>query len=307
MRPAADSYLKGAGCGLAAVTIWASWSALTRLAVTTYLDAWDIVALRFGLAGLLLAPVVLRRGLALDRLGWPGLAMLVAGGGAPYALVAAAGLRFAPARDQGALNPGVMPLFVAVLAALLLREKLSPTRRLGLGLIVAGAAVIVGWHVLGAADARLLGHVLFLAAALLWAVFTVILRRAELDALHATALVSVGSSLTYLPAYIALRGFALAAAPVADVAMQAIFQGLVVTIVSLLLYGRAVAILGASGAAAFGALVPALSALFAIPLLAEWPSASDSTGIALVSAGVYLSSGAPLPRSANGRGGIPGT
>jgi hypothetical protein len=35
------------------------------------------------------------------------------------------------------------------------------------------------------------------------------------------------------------------------------------------LYGRAVAILGASGGAAFGALVPALSALLAIPLLDE--------------------------------------
>jgi hypothetical protein len=40
-----------------------------------------------------------------------------------------------------------------------------------------------------------------------------------------------------------------------------------VTIVSLVLYGRAVFILGASGGSAFGALVPALSALLAIPLL----------------------------------------
>ena len=37
--------------------------------------------------------------------------MLVTGLGAPYALVAAGGLRFAPAYDQGALNPGCMPLF----------------------------------------------------------------------------------------------------------------------------------------------------------------------------------------------------
>ena len=67
------------------------------------------------------------------------------------------------------------------------------------------------------------------------------------------------------------------------------------TIVSLLLYGRAVAILGASGGAAFGALVPALSALLAIPLLDEWPNKTDWVGIVLVSAGVYLASGGPLP------------
>jgi drug/metabolite transporter (DMT)-like permease len=68
-----------------------------------------------------------------------------------------------------------------------------------------------------------------------------------------------------------------------------------VTIVSLLLYGRAVAILGASGGAAFGALVPALSALLAIHLLDEWPTQTDWVGILLISAGVYLTSGGPLP------------
>ena len=74
MQPASSNYLKGAVFGFAAVSIWASWSVITRLAVTTNLDAWDIAALRFGVGGLLLSPVVVQRGLAHDRLGWPGLA-----------------------------------------------------------------------------------------------------------------------------------------------------------------------------------------------------------------------------------------
>jgi drug/metabolite transporter (DMT)-like permease len=73
------------------------------------------------------------------------------------------------------------------------------------------------------------------------------------------------------------------------------FQGVLVTIVALVLYGRAVVALGASRGAAFGALVPALSALFAIPLLGEWPNKTDWTGIVLIAAGVYLASGGPLP------------
>jgi drug/metabolite transporter (DMT)-like permease len=70
-------------------------------------------------------------------------------GGAPYALVAAAGLRFAPASDQAALNPGFMPLFVAVIAATVLGERLSTARKLGLTLLLAGALIIVGWHATG--------------------------------------------------------------------------------------------------------------------------------------------------------------
>ena len=91
MQSANPNYLKGALFGLAAVSIWAGWSAMTRLAVTTGLDAWDIPALRFGVAGLLLLPIIARRGLALGRLGWIGLGGLIVGTGAPYALVVGPG------------------------------------------------------------------------------------------------------------------------------------------------------------------------------------------------------------------------
>jgi drug/metabolite transporter (DMT)-like permease len=296
--PTSTTYLKGAAFGFAAASIWAGWSAMTRLAVTTNLDALDIAALRFGVAGILLAPVVVQRGSARDRLGWLGLAVVIVGIGAPYVLVAAGGLRFAPASDQGALNPGCMPLFVALIAAIVLGENISVARKLGLGLILAGALVTMVWHAIDRSIAwnasRTFGDALFLCAALMTAGFTVVMQRARLDPLHAAALVATGSLVIYLPIYLAVAGTRLAAVPLPDLTVQAIFQGVLVTIVSIVLYGRAIVILGASGGAALGALVPALSALFAIPLLGEWPSKTDWLGIILISAGVYLASGGPL-------------
>ena len=53
-------------------------------------------------------------------------------------------------------------------------------------------------------------------------------------------------------------------APVADVALQAVVQGILTAIVALLLYGRMVSILGATAGAAFVALTPATTALLAI-------------------------------------------
>jgi drug/metabolite transporter (DMT)-like permease len=297
--PTSTIYLKGAVFGFAAASIWAGWSAMTRLAVTTSLDSLDVAALRFGVAGILLAPVVVRRGFARDRLGWLGLAVMIVGIGAPYVLVAAGGLRFAPASDQGALNPGCMPLFVALIAAIVLGESILMARRLGLVLILAGALVIMVWHAIDRSIAwnasRTFGDALFLCAAFMTASFTVVMRRARLDPLHAAALVATGSLVIYLPLYLAVAGMRLAAVPLVDLAVQAIFQGVFVTIVSIVLYGRAIVILGASGGAAFGALVPALSALFAIPLLGELPGKTDWLGIILISAGVYLASGGPLP------------
>jgi EamA-like transporter family len=77
-------------------------------------------------------------------------------------------------------------------------------------------------------------------------------------------------------------------APLFDVALQAIVQGLLTAIVALLLYGRIVSILGATGGAAFVALMPAMTALMGIPILGEWPSASDWVAVAVISSGVYL-------------------
>jgi drug/metabolite transporter (DMT)-like permease len=298
MNPASARYLQGAVCGLAAASIWACQSAVTRFAVTTAFDPWDVALLRYGLAGVLLLPVLARRGLALDRLGWPGLAALVAGAGAPYALVAAGALRLAPAAELSALNPGCIPLFVAVLAVLFVREIVAAAQRAGLALIAAGAVLLLVSNATDAGElwetSRLFGAMLSLLAALMWAVFTLVMRRADLEPLHAVALVSSVSLAIYLPIYLAWRGAALSHVPLADLAAQAAFQGLLVTIVSLLLYARAIAMLGASGGAAFGSLVPPLAALMAIPLLGEWPSATDWFAIALISAGVYLASGGPV-------------
>jgi drug/metabolite transporter (DMT)-like permease len=288
------TYLRGALPGLAAMSIWASWSAITRFAVTTNLDAWDIAALRFGIAGLALIPVVVSRGLALERLGWSGLASMLAGGGVPYVLLAAMGLHFAPAYDQGALNPGCMPLLVALLS----RECLTGARKFGQMLIIAAVVIVIGGHAVHWSGARLVGDVLFLGASLLWASFVVVMREARLDPLHAVAIVALGSLVGYVPIYLVWHGVRLLAAPLDAILLQAVFQGVLVTIVSLLLFGRAMARLGASGAAAFGAGVPALSGLIAIPLLGEWPSRVDWGAIGLITAGVYLASGGPVPSPA---------
>ena len=154
-------YWKGALFGITAVSIWAGWMAVTRLGVTTTLDSLDVAALRFSVAGLVLLPVIIRQGWALDRLGWPRLVLLVSGAGAPYALVSAQGLKYAPAADAGALTPGVMPLFVAILSAYLLHEVLNRSRKFGLGLIFVGLLVIVGGSFLSGSMVESTGHAFF--------------------------------------------------------------------------------------------------------------------------------------------------
>src|SRR3954453_7188517 len=162
-------YLRGAAYGLAAVSIWSGWIVVARLGLKSSLTPWDIAALRFGVAGLLLLPYVMSKGLALDRLGWIGLAAIVVGGGTPV-LFANAGLMFAPAAHAGALFPGVMPLMVALLAAAILGEPFTGAKKIGFVLILVGAFGIAWRAGSDAIDSRqTLGHLLFLGSALAWA------------------------------------------------------------------------------------------------------------------------------------------
>jgi drug/metabolite transporter (DMT)-like permease len=288
-------YIRGALYGLAAVSIWSGWIVVARLGLRTSLTPWDIAALRFGVAGLLLLPYVIGKGLAVDRLGWVGLAAIVLGGAAPV-FFANSGLLFAPAAHAGALFPGVMPLMVALLAAALLREEFTAAKKLGFALILPGVLAIVWGSGSEFGSWQNVGHGLFLGAGLAWAFYTVAMRKARLDGLHAAAISAVGSMLIYLPVFAVMPATTLAQAPWSDMALQAFVQGVLTAILSLLLYGRAVHILGASSGAAFAALCPAMTALLGIPILGEWPTPIDWTAISLISAGVYIVSGGPLPR-----------
>jgi drug/metabolite transporter (DMT)-like permease len=188
-----------------------------------------------------------------------------------------------------------MPLMVALLAAALLREEFTSAKKLGFAFILPGVLAVVWGSGSELGSRQNVGHGLFLSAALAWAFYTVAMRKARLDGLHAAALSAVGS-LLYLPVFALMPGATLARASWSDLGLQAFVQGVLTAILSLLLYGRAVGILGASSGAAFAALCPAMTALLGIPILGEWPKPIDWMAISLISVGVYIVSGGPLPR-----------
>jgi drug/metabolite transporter (DMT)-like permease len=95
----------------------------------------------------------------------------------------------------------------------------------------------------------------------------------------------------YMPGYVLLAGAQLAAAPWREIVIQGVFQGVLSAVVALLLYTRAVAILGAARGAVFAALVPTFSLLLAIPLLHELPTQLQLTGVVLVTAGMVFALG----------------
>lgn len=288
-------YIRGALWGLGAISIWVGWILYTRVGVTSAsskMSPFDLVALRFACAGVLMLPIVLRQGLAIGRVGLVNWFLLVCCAGVPYVLLASSGLQFAPAAQAGALIPGTMPLWASLLALIVLKEHISGWRRAGLALIPVGIIAILGTGLFHFESGHWRGHLMFLAASMTWATFTVAMRRSGLPAMHAAAIVSVVSMIVYLPIYLLFLPHQLGGTPWSAIVGQTVYQGIVVSIISLVAYARAVNILGASLAASFASLVPVLAMLAAIPLLGEIPTPGDVLGIGVITLGVFLASGA---------------
>lgn len=283
------SLVAGAVYGSLAALIWGGFPAITKLSLASdALTAWDVTALRFGVAGVILLPIFLRR--RLGALRWPHALLLACGAGAPYVLLTAGGLAFAPAGHMGVMTPSTMLLCSTLGSRWLLGERIGTARLAGVLTILLGL-VTLGWDGLVSHGERTwLGDLMFVLGGLFWASYTVGSRIWSVEPFHATVIVAV-LSLLYLPGYVLFAEPQLAAAPWSEILIQAVFQGLLSAIVALLLFTRAVALLGAARGAVFAALVPSFAMLLAIPLLHELPTGLQVAGAVLVTAGMLFALG----------------
>jgi drug/metabolite transporter (DMT)-like permease len=290
----------GRGAGIAAalfaVSVWAAWIPITRLGVHSHLSPWDVAALRFGVAGLVLAPVLLRRWREVPWRRYGAVAGVLAGAGVPYVLFFGSGLKIANSGQGAVLGPGANSALVVLLSTLVLRERPSRRRALGLAITLAGVAFVI-LHDVALGGVRVGGFALVLIASFLWASYTVASRILHLDPVVNAALACVLNAVLYLPFWFASGGLAhLAAAPAGDVWLQAIYQGLVTSVLALIAYAFAVHRLGANSAAAFTPLSPVMAAVIGWLILGDTVDVATAAGLGMVAAGVVVATRSPTAR-----------
>lgn len=278
------------------VAIWTGFVLVSRMAGKGQLNAFDVTALRFGIAAALLLPLLLRRGLGTLRNPRRLLACTLSGG-IGYALLVYSGFYFAPAAHGSILLSGMMPFLTAILAWRFLGERPGPQKRLALWVIAGGVLCMALQTFRHGLDGNSwIGDLLFVSASTSWCLFTILVRRWKIAPWDAAAGVSVSSALLFLPLYLLLLPKNIDVAPWQEIALQGGYQGVLVVIVAMVLYTRAVAELGPTRIAAIMATVPALSALLAVPILGEPLSGLLLLGITLVSLGALIGALTRLPR-----------
>jgi drug/metabolite transporter (DMT)-like permease len=279
--------------GAAAVLMWGLYLAFARAGVSAGLTGFDFAAIRYGTAGLIMLPWLLRNNpKTMAGVGWTHAFWLMLLAGPIFIWMGVGGYKFAPLAHGAVVQPATIVIGTTILAALVLKDRPDLKRLIGIAVIVFGLAVIAGPALLEGGAMTSIGDSMFVAAGMLWAGFTTLTRRWNIKALPATAAVSVLSAAIVLPAYTATIGFdTLLALPISTLITQIIIQGVFSGVLAVICYTRAAELLGPAKAAIFPALVPAAAIIIGIPVVSEFPTLLQLTGLVLVSLGLLVAIG----------------
>ncbi len=305
----------GLSAAVITVLIWSSFIVVARASAAHNLLPLDIGFLRIVGASCVLLPwgwwLMRAQRQAGERVGsLMGLSPLplrvtaIAGlfGSMLYAMLAYSGFFFAPAAHASVLMPGSLPLWTSLLAMVVLHDKITRARAVGLICIVLGDLLVGGASLLKAFDGGEVwkGDLMFMSAAFCWACYSVMVRRHALEPVRATIAITAFSCVSFVPIYglSAWMGWVpshLGSAPVAEMVFQAVYQGLGSVVISGITFNVMIRHFGPVRSTMITALVPGLSALGAVTFLGEPMHLNLIAGLAMVTCGILF--GVRLPKT----------
>jgi len=268
-----------------AVLIWSGFVLVSRMGGTSVLNAFDITALRFSGATLILLPVwwFWKRVPLFNKT----VLSLALTGGIGYSTTVYFAFKHAPAAHGAVLISGLLPFFVPLMAFVLLKEPLRRILRLALPIIALGM-ICLGVDIFSRSENTLPGDVLLIMSSLIWALYTILAKRSGLGAWETAIGSALLAALMYLPIYLLFLPKAIMLAPAKDIALQGIYQGVVVAVIAMLFYMAAMTRLGPARTGACMALVPAIAGISASLILGEALSTWLISGLLLTSTGAWL-------------------
>ncbi len=203
------------------------------------------------------------------------------------------GLRYTTVINAVVLN-STMPIFMVAVSWLMLRETITLRQMLGGLVSLFGILVIVSRF-----DLQVLlsiefssGDLLILAAMPVWAIYSAILRRSDtgLDGLETLAGMSACAVVIMLPAFLIDRFVFDHLMPVSAAALGAVlYVGVFAGVGAFYCWNEGVRGAGPAVAGFMYHLLPAFASLGAVLVLGETLLVYQIIGIALILAGVYLS------------------
>ncbi|UYI50143.1 DMT family transporter [Vibrio natriegens] len=282
---------------LVTLLLWSGFFISLKAGAISVLQPADIALVRFLIPSLVLLPFVLKNRKTISAIPNKYLAGVVVGSGLPYLLLVGSAMHLAPVSHASALIPGTLPLFVSAIAVLFYQQALSKHRLFGLTTVLLGIFVFLfsntgtdyNWS-------QLQGHLLLLTGSMMWAVFTISARVANLNAhvcagfvaIISLALLIIAVGFGWIDSYLAVTPMKYW--PWKELFGHTMLQGVGAGLIASYTFIYAIRIIGAEASAAFGSLTPVIATLLAIPIFGEQPDTLTWLALTLVTCGSIIAS-----------------
>ena len=287
-----DRRLLGALCAFTATSIWGGMYVVTDVVLEVVPPA-VLLVLRYALALLVLGGVfAIRRERSIARRDWGEIA-LIAFVGFGVSLLAQFGGTELSTAAAGAVITSATPAFIIVFAWPLLREAPAPAKLAGLALATVGVLVVsLGGGQPATQQSRdpLLGNLLLIVAAVTWALYTVLARRATRR--YSSLAVTLAVTLLGIPIVAPAAALELQTRPLGaltpDVIAGILYVGIGSTAIAFYLWNKSFELLDAATASLFFFAQPVVGTLLSAAFLREPLGMAFFVGAALIGLGVLL-------------------
>ena len=256
--------------GLTAAAIWGGMYVVSKV-VMEVIPPFSLIVVRLVLGILTLTVVIIiRRGWKVTSIQfWRifGVGMVGYGISLGFQFV---GTKLSTAAN-GALVTSATPAFVLLFAALLLSEHITPRRLLALAIATAGVVAVINPHYAALSSSFFLGNLCLVAAALTWALYSVLIRKVtrDTDVLTTTLIAFIGGLPICLPP--AVWELATGAWGPIRVGLVGgiLFLGIISTALAMYLWNTAFTMLDASAASLTFFAQPVVGTLLSVIFLNE--------------------------------------
>lgn len=251
-------FLPYLGC-LLAILIWSGWIVLSRHGAQTTLSAVDLSFIRFSTA--LVCSMPLWFFYRWRRIPIHHLLLISWSAGVVYTTFCFAGMATAKAATAGVLINGLLPVFGAIIGYFWNRSRISAVTGICILGILLADTILIGsdWQKLGNSQG-IIAISLFCCASLSFSFYAVAVKKWNFLLMDVVVWIPIVNFFTILPFWLG-QASGIPTTSLHELLLQAIFQGIVVTLFAGFLIAFTIRSLGPVTSTMFMASVPGITAL----------------------------------------------
>lgn len=264
--------------------IWSGWIIISRSGVQSNLTPEDITLIRFGTASIFALPFSIRYNWKKLTL-WKAIVVAL-GCGFPYTLFSFYGLTTLKAANAGVIVNGLLPVFGVLFAFFILGERTTKQRIAAICLIlIANVIMMAGVPTNFASNG--FGWLMLLGASFVFSSYMFLGKRWDFTTKDVLAFLPIINALLFLPWWLCTKS-GIPNTPIPALLLQASYQGILVSIIALLLTFYALQHIGAMTLSIYLSFVPFITSLLAWLILDEQLVSHEIIGIITCSFGLLL-------------------